>query len=214
MRGCEVSNLLIVESVNDKFFIEALLNAMNLKMNIDEVVCSIDDFECLGGIDKLEQKLKFIVNRVKKEGIEKIGIIFDADEIGVEKRTEQIKQKIDLVFGTQKAVEFSTYIINVDDRGELEDILKAIKTKHSPYADCLKEWRSCLATSEHDVSDKIFNKFWLNNYVMYDTCTSSKHRGKKDKYCIFKYAMKEKDIWDFEHPILNELKTFLKELGE
>ena len=91
-----MSNLLIVESDGDKYFIEALLKEMNIKLKPTETVCSIDDYECLGGIDKreqkkLEKKLKFLSNRIDTgqiEEIDTIGIIFDADKIGIEQRTE------------------------------------------------------------------------------------------------------------------------------
>ena len=216
MKGLEVSNLLIVESEGDKYFIEALLNHMNLNLEIGEPICSISEYECLGGINKLEKKLKFVHTRVQKESIDKVGIIFDADDVGVEKREIEIEEKIDLVFGKKedREIKFTSYILNIDNKGELEDILKTIKTEESLYADCLEGWKSCLAENQKEVSDKIFNKFWINNYIMYDTCTSSKHRGQKSKYCIFEYAMREKDIWNFDHPILKELKDFLKELGE
>ena len=214
MKGFEVSNLLIVESEGDKFFIEALLNEINLKLEIGQPICTIDEYECLGGINKLEQKLKFVKTRVQKEAIEKIGIVFDADTVGVEQRKEEIKDKVKSVFGEYDDDIFSIYILNKNGTGELEDILKEIKFNDSSYADCLEHWRECLLDNKIEVSDKIFNKFWVNNYIMYDTCTKSKHRGQKSKYCIFEYAMKEKNIWNFEHPILDELKKFLKELGE
>ncbi len=214
MKGLEVSNLLIVESEGDKFFIEALLNEINLKLEIGQPICTINEYECLGGINKLEQKLKFVKTRVQKEDIEKIGIVFDADMVGIEQRKEEIKDKVKSVFGEYNDDVFSIYILNKNGVGELEDILKEIKSSNSPYADCLESWRECLLSNEIEVSDKVFNKFWVNNYIMYDTCTKSKHRGQKSKYCIFEYAMKEKNIWNFEHPILDELKKFLKELGE
>ncbi len=214
MKGLEVSNLLIVESEGDKFFIEALLNEINLKLEIGQPICTINEYECLGGINKLEQKLKFVKTRVQKEDIEKIGIVFDADMVGIEQRKEEIKDKVKSVFGEYNDDVFSIYILNKNGVGELEDILKEIKSSNSPYADCLESWRECLLSNEIEVSDKVFNKFWVNNYIMYDTCTKSKHRGQKSKYCIFEYAMKEKNIWNFEHPILYELKKFLKELGE
>jgi len=216
MKGSVVSNLLIVESEADKFFIEALLNHMNLHLEIGQPICSIDEYECLGGIDKLELKLKFVHTRVQKEDIAKIGIIFDADTIGVAKRKAEIEEKITLVFGAEenRELEFKSYILNIEDKGELEDILKVIKTKEAPYANCLNPWKSCLENLNIEVTNKIFNKFWINNYIMYDTCTSSKHRGNKSKYCILEYALKEKGIWDFDHEILNKLKIFLQELGE
>jgi len=216
MKGFEVNNLLIVESEGDKFFIEALLNHMNLQLEIGQPICSISEYECLGGINKLEKKLKFVHTRVQKESIEKVGIIFDADTVGVAQRKIEIEEKIDLVFGKKedREIEFIPYILNIDDKGELEDILKTIKIKDAPYSDCLYSWKECLESQGIEVSNKTFNKFWINNYIMYDTCSSSKHRGNKSKYCIFEYAIKEKKIWDFDHKVLNELKEFLQELGE
>ena len=215
-KGFVVSNLLIVESEGDKFFIEALLAHMNLSLEIGEPICFINEFECLGGISKLEQKLKFIKTRTQKEIINKIGIIFDADSVGVEQRISEIEEKLKLVFKEEynKDVKFLIYILNVNGKGELEDILKTIKTKDSLYSDCLNSWRECLNSENIDISDKVFNKFWINNYIMYDTCNSSKHRGNKSKYCSFEYAIKNKDIWNFDHKVLNDLKQFLKELGE
>jgi len=209
-----VSKLLIVESNADKFFIEALLTHINLNIEVGEPLCLVDDYECIGGMGNLEQKLKFVLTNINKGKVDKVGIIFDADSMGIEKREEEIKEKIISVFNKYDEDIFSIYIMNRDGFGELEDILKEIKTTDSLYADCLDNWRECLSKNKIEVSDKIFNKFWINNYVMYDTCISSKHRGKKDKYCIFEYAMKNKDIWNFDHKILNDLKKFLKELGE
>ncbi len=209
-----MSKLLIVESSADKFFIEALLTHINLNIEVGEPLCLVDDYECIGGMGNLEQKLKFVLTNINKGKVDKVGIIFDADSMGIEKREEEIKEKIISVFNKYDEDIFSIYIMNRDGFGELEDILKEIKTTDSLYADCLDNWRECLSKNKIEVSDKIFNKFWINNYVMYDTCISSKHRGKKDKYCIFEYAMKNKDIWNFDHKILNDLKKFLKELGE
>ncbi len=214
MKEFEVSKLLIVESSADKFFIEALLTHINLNIEVGEPLCLVDDYECIGGMGNLEQKLKFVLTNINKGKVDKVGIIFDADSMGIEKREEEIKEKIISVFNKYDEDIFSIYIMNRDGFGELEDILKEIKTTDSLYADCLDNWRECLSKNKIEVSDKIFNKFWINNYVMYDTCISSKHRGKKDKYCIFEYAMKNKDIWNFDHKILNDLKKFLKELGE
>lgn len=217
-----MSNLLIVESHGDKHFIEALLNNMNIKLKSTETVCSINDYECLGGIDeqeqkKLEIKLKFLSNKVETgqiDEIDTIGIIFDADKIGIEQRKEDIQDKIDLVYGKDTKVKFKIYIMNLNGTGELEDILKEIKTKEAPYSHCLYAWKECLEKKDIEITDKVFNKFWINNYIMYDTCSNAKHKGQKSKYCIFEYAMKEKKIWDFKHPILDDLKKFLQEIGE
>ncbi len=54
-------NILIVESENDKYFIESLTEYLNLsEVDIDTPICSIDDYECLNGLSKakLEGKLQ------------------------------------------------------------------------------------------------------------------------------------------------------------
>lgn len=63
-----MGNLLIVESKNDKIFIEKLLEVMNIdQIKIDKPIC-IDDYECLEGLDKkkLLNALKSLSNSVKK----------------------------------------------------------------------------------------------------------------------------------------------------
>ena len=214
MKGSEVSNILIIESEADKFFIEALLNHININLKVAEPICFINEFDCLGGISRLEEKLNSLFRRVKRDEIKNIGIIFDADNVGMVEREKEIREKIKSVFGEYDETIFSIYILNLNGKGELEDILKAIKTEESPYSDCLYYWKECLDENDMEVSNKIFNKFWINNYIMYDTCTTSRDRGKKSKYCVFEYAMKEKSIWNFDHKILDNLKEFLKELGE
>jgi hypothetical protein len=207
-----VSNLLIVESENDKYFIEALIEHLNLDVEVGSPICTIDEYECLGGISKLENKLVALKSRVLKEGIEKIGIIFDADNVGVEQRTNDIQEKINLVFEEDTDVIFEIYIMNVNGTGELETVLKEIKSKDSTVADCLESWQNCLP-ADKKLNQKEFNKFWIQVYQRYDCCTKKelKQAGRK---CNNEVSLKEKKIWNFEHKTLNELKEFLKRLGE
>ena len=59
MRGSiEVSNkVLIVESENDQFFFQAIIDGLNCDNESLEHVCNIDDYECLGGMSNLKAKL-------------------------------------------------------------------------------------------------------------------------------------------------------------
>ncbi|ETR67173.1 MAG: hypothetical protein OMM_11876, partial [Candidatus Magnetoglobus multicellularis str. Araruama] len=75
----------------------------------------------------------------------------------------------------------SCFLVNVQEKGELETLLKTIKTKPSAYADCLYIWKECVKNhfnsetenkNDKIISDKDFDKFWLNNYIRFDTCTS------------------------------------------
>jgi len=206
-----VNNLLIVESNNDKYFIEALLKHINISIEIDSPVYSIDEYECLGGISKLENKLKSLKSQVLKNGIDEIGIIFDADLVGIELRTQEIQQKIELVFGKTPALEFSIYILNVDGAGELETLLKTIKSEASPMADCLDAWQQCLSSNNKALKQKDFDKFWISIYQRFDCC-SKKDQKQAGCKCNNEASLK-KPIYDFEKEELNELKNFLIELS-
>ena len=64
-------NKLIVESKNDKYFIERLIKHLNIKnIEVDEPICNIDEYRCLDGIGELKKALYEIRNaicwRVKK----------------------------------------------------------------------------------------------------------------------------------------------------
>ena len=109
-------------------------------------------------------------------------------------------------------VEIGCYITNVDGNGELETVLKAIKSQDSTYADCLEAWKICLTSKDKTITDKDFDKFWVSNYLRFDTCTK-KEQKQADKNCKNEVAIK-KDIWDFENLILNDLKNFLKILNK
>ncbi len=214
MGDLEVSNLLIVESHNDKYFIEALIDFMNLSnINVSEPLCLIDEYECIGGIGNLKKKLKEVKARVAKNGdIKKIGIIVDADNKGIEERGIEIENLIRTVFSEDDEIEFLYYITNVEGFGELETVLKEIKKNDSIYADCLNAWQECLP-EDKKIKKKDFDKFWVQIYQRYDCC-SKKEAKQADKKCNNEVSLKEKDIWNFEHEILNSLKEFLINLSK
>ena len=211
VKDLEVNNLLIVESQNDKYFIEALIQHLNINLKIGDTICTIHEYECLNGIGELEKRFIKLKAKVEKENIKKIGIIFDADDVGIDTRTQQIQEKIDMVFNDVSDIDFSIYIMNVDDRGELETVLKQLKSKDSTIADCLDSWQECLPVDKK-LNQKEFDKFWIQMYQRYDNCTKEevKQAGKK---CNNKVSF-SKNIYDLNSPILDNLKTFLQELGE
>jgi len=207
-----VSNLLIVESENDQFFIEALIKNINLNIDVDSPVCSINEYNCLGGMSKLENKLNALKSQVLKDGIDKIGIIFDADNVGVDARTQKIKEKIDFVFGTEHDVEFHIHILNVNGKGEIETLLKKIKSEDSTIADCLDSWRNCLP-EDKTIKQKDFDKFWIQVYQRYDCCKKQEQKQAGEK-CNNEASLNKK-IYDFDKDIkeLNYLKKFLMSIN-
>lgn len=210
-------NKLIVESKNDKFFIEALLNSLNLnQIEVDEPLCSIDEYICLDGIDNLKHKLQDL----KLDDIDKLGIILDADEVGIDTRITQINKilqelrlniQLDMIndFKEDKelGINISCHILNIDGKGELENILKQIAKEDSTFADCLDSWKECLEEKDKEISQKDFLKFWINNYIRFDTCTKEEQK-QISKKCSFQKAM-QKDIWNFDDEALDSLKEFL-----
>ena len=56
MGDIEVSNILIVESENDKFFVEALIAHIDINIEVGNPICTIDEYNCMGGRGKLKKQ--------------------------------------------------------------------------------------------------------------------------------------------------------------
>ncbi|AEE14048.1 hypothetical protein Thena_0404 [Thermodesulfobium narugense DSM 14796] len=218
-------NLLIVESKNDQYFIEGLIKYLKLNnIELGTPICNIEDYECLGGLGNLSRRLRDLKKEIESKGLEKIGILIDADDEGIENRIELINGAIkeicsDVSFtrinepkhSQELDIDFICYITNVNGYGELETLLKAIKSKDSTFADCLKSWRKCAKKFGREIKDKEFDKFWFNIYCRYDCC-AEEERKQAGKNCNTETSLK-KDIWDFEHSLLDGLKEFLRLLA-
>ena len=227
-----MSNILIVESKNDKIFVEKLIEILNFdNIEIDEPIC-VDDYECLDGWSKtaIIRALKSLSASLPKKNITKIGIVIDQDKHTKEQRLNLINECVDQVFtksailnDVSSLIEFKSnfdislqlgcYFTNVNQQGDLDTLLKAIKTQDSDYADCLESWRNCIKEHEKTISNEDFDKFWVNNYIRFDTCLK-KESGQAYRKCSmynFDYILENKShIFDFDNPVLDEIKAFLK----
>lgn len=217
------NNVLIVESINDKLFIERLKQEITtLDFDIDAPICNISEYECLDGLSKksLEAKFQSIVRSIRKRGLNKIGILLDADDKGIEARVALINEAVKTIDfeldilavntwyeSKSLQVKISCHILNVNGSGELETLLKTIKSKPSPYADCLEAWKTCIGSHQQTISNKYFDKFWINIYQRYDCCDRQEQKQAAKK-CNPEASL-QKDIWDFSHKSLNELKSYL-----
>lgn len=214
------NNLLIVESENDKFFIERLKQEITANFEIDTPICCITSYECLDGLSQasLERKLTAIKNKIGKDELNKIGILLDADNKGMTARIQLINEAIkcidnELNISTTNtwykseflAVEVSCHILNIGGKGELETVLKVIKSSDSTFADCLDAWRDCATHNNKEITDKDFDKFWVSVYQRHDCC-SKNDKKQADRKCNLKASL-EKPI--FTHPVLDDLKSYL-----
>ncbi|MCC3600645.1 MULTISPECIES: DUF3226 domain-containing protein [unclassified Microcoleus] len=226
-----MSNIVIVESKNDAIFMKAMVDFINCDIQVEPPIY-IDDYECLEGLSetKLITTLKALEADLQKRDIEKIGIIIDIDNYSEQERLQFVDRCIQQVFeaeslsSTKQFIDICTtdhgtnaklacYFTNVGGKGELETLLKAIKAKDSPYADCLDSWKTCLENQGKKINQKDFDKFWISNYIRYDTCSNQeqKQAGKKCSMSGFDYVMEhKKDIWDWDNPALDDLKDFFR----
>lgn len=226
------SNILIVESKNDKYFFDAIIGHLNCDIEIVAPIRITDDnYQLMNGSKaaELEKALKQVKTGIEARGIEKVGIILDIDNDSKEAKIKLINDCIQRIFPDSPLInntsEFTNlsfdgfnvslacYFTNVNGQGELETLLKAIKSKDSIYADCLGSWKDCLQRKGQDITTKEFDKFWVNMYIRFDTCSREEkyQAGKKCSMSGFDYVMKEKaDIWNFDHPALDDLKQFFK----
>lgn len=219
-----VSSLLIVESHNDKYFIQRLLKELNLsEIAISNPICTIDDYECLSGLS--EKKLTHTFNEIKiriaKDSIDNIGILLDANQVGSKNRLALIERAIQkslddtLQITTENCwyysekldIKIACHILNIAGTGELETVLKTIKSQSSVFADCLDAWKICLENNQQTLNQKEFDKFWVSIYQRYDTCTRNEKKQAARK-CSYEASL-EKNIWNFSHSALDQLKEFL-----
>ncbi|MEG4235236.1 hypothetical protein QUA40_24495 [Microcoleus sp. Pol11C3] len=224
-----MSNIVIVESKNDRIFMQAMVEKLNCDIQVASPIY-INDYKSLEGLSETEliKALKALEANIDKKGIAKIGIIIDIDNCSEQERLKFVdrcikpvfeaeslsstKQFIDIYGDNETKAKLACYFTNVEGKGELETLLKAIKARESPYADCLDSWRSCIEEKEgKKIKQKDFDKFWISHYIRYDTC-SKKEQQQAEKYCSmlrFDYVMEhKKDIWDWDHPALDDLKEF------
>ncbi|EAZ92432.1 DUF3226 domain-containing protein [Crocosphaera chwakensis] len=234
-----MSNVIIVEAENDATFIKRIVKYMNERkgnnINIDNKkgYTTLNDKtpeKTYRGLSEasLTNSLKRVKKRLEKEPIEKVGIIIDMDQKLQQERLDLVNKAMLTVFSEaetiininqlvkitkidQQDIQAACYFMNVNGKGELATVLKKIKTKKSIYADCIESWKTCIINTLNDnkkiiLSDNDFDKLWVYNYIYYDI--SNKEYGFNEKG--FKIIMdKQQDIWNFDHPILEDLKLFL-----
>ena len=209
---------------------QAMVDKLNCDIEVEPPIY-IDNYESLEGLSEkqLINTLKDLEADLQKREIEKIGIIIDIDHHSESERLQWVnkcikqvfesetlsstKQFIDICGDNGTKAKLACYFTNVGGEGELETLLKAIKAKNSPYADCLDSWKTCIENLGNKINQKDFDKFWISNYIRYDTCSNQeqKQAGRKCSMSGFDYVMEhKKDIWDWDNPILDDLKEFFK----
>lgn len=196
---------LIVESANDEAIFTAILEHLGIQDQVDVVHGGVsitwvhqsaEDKDVPKGLTKVFLSL---LSEIALEKYDHVGIIWDADTVGVPERLGQInaalsesKQRfseerpysqiviqgkiqdqndfiaVSVEGGT---VQLGCHIVNLDGKGEIENLLKAIANQDSSLADCINsKLPECFnEQGEKPLRDKDLVKLWINHYQRYDT---------------------------------------------
>ena len=94
-----MSNIVIVESKNDRIFMQAMVEKLNCDIQVESPIY-IDDYKSLEGLSETEliKALKALEALIDKNNIEKIGIIIDIDNYSEQERLKFVDRCIKPVF--------------------------------------------------------------------------------------------------------------------
>ncbi len=246
-------NILIVESENDQYFIESLAK----KVSFENTVCRIDTFKHSSLDAKLlTTQIASVLGNIDR-GLSKIGIILDMDNSTQNERIllinkclkqalidcgyvapsillSTINEFIDISIDESLNIKVACFFTNVDGEGELETVLKAIKSDKYPsiFADCLYEgWQNCLKEKgikivsrgeQGDFTDKELLKLWVDFYKRFDTLKKKERNEKNTDWRgimtgVTKPPKEETlnsvrgdDIFNLESEILKDIRFFLR----
>ena len=158
---------------------QAMVEKLNCDIQVEKPIY-IDDYEPLEGLSETElfKALKNLIRKIDRKDIEKIGIIIDIDNCSEQERLKFVdrcikqvfeaeslsstKQFIDICGDNGTNAKLACYFTNVGGQGELETLLKAIKARESPHADCLNSWKTCIESQGQQMGRKDFDKFWVS----------------------------------------------------
>ena len=189
----------------------------------------------------LIKELRALINDFSNEKYDKVGIIRDMDNSNEEdmlllinnalreaypneyRRIEKCNISVPFEFtqnstGAKLTVSFVCHFVGLDSKGvrkgEIEDLLKSIKSEPSPLADCIdKHLPECLELlEEENLKDKDLVKLWINNYQRYDTLDKKKRTG---EFTSWKNVMEKRyEIFNFNSELaeFKELKNFLNSM--
>jgi len=201
-------------------------------------IAPVIDFEFIhGSLDSnsatpttLIKNLENLKTRVARGDINKIGIIYDLDSSTPEQRIAMINNALQQAYQhtspplsainqfiniqvDEELVHIACHFIHIDGQGEIENLLKAIKTVNSPFADCLYDgWKNCLSAKGRAISDKKLVKQWLSFYIRYDALSQKEMRDAANNTKLEAFLNLAPAKFDFNKdiPELNQLKDFLK----
>ncbi len=220
-----MKNIIIVEGISDKKFLESYI--AYLQKTFPSQYLLINDIKDAKGQDAIFSILKAQKIYINKGATKNIGILIDADKEGIRTKIEnKINSAIEKAFDIKNAVKAPNeispinygsnivnifcYIFNIDGKGELEDILKEIRTdKNAEIPICLDRFVECMKGFNEAYPEKQYKKNFINFYG-YECIKKEGLNAKEIKVKLKEYEYYAPPYWDFEHDMLKDLKRFLE----
>ena len=194
----------------------------------------------------LKESLISAFKEIRKGKYDTIAVIWDLDNFTISERLLQVNNAFDLAINEFKVdyfdltikrkkieivsdffnlsfdnsnIQIACYFVNYQGKGEIEDILKAIKSpnKSSLIADCVdSKLPECLAENEQSsLREKDLVKLWINHYVRYDTLKKNERKDENTKW--ENVMLNRSNIFDFDNESISEfveLKNFLRKVAQ
>ena len=246
--------IFIVESENDEFFVRALITEMQ---QTAAKVYAIEEFKHSNLSETaLKTQISSALIDLRSINGAMLGIILDIDEAAQQDRLdlvnrciqkafyENFERDIDTILSQTNqlyplrideytTVQVACHFTNVDGKGELETVLKSIKTQDSTFADCLECWQKCFEQrnkklaakgEQGDITDKEMLKLWVDFYKRFDTMKKGKRNelntdwkgiwlgetAPNKRGATRQVEARGTTIFDLNHTVLNDLKNFIR----
>jgi len=168
--------------------------------------------------------LKSILGDIFNETYDTISIIRDLDNAPVEDKLTLINNALKAAFpdanqqieagdtlvpfaiknqssGDTITIHIACHFVGLNGKGEIEDILKAIRKQPSPVADCIDaHLPDCLGLKEEALKDEDLVKLWPNHYQRYDTLPKQERTGDSTSWENM-MQRRATALFDFDRPL-------------
>ncbi len=232
----EINSILIVEGTTDAQFIEAIIRDIHPNHRTLDVLGIVFDKLYASDVSALTKKLLSLQTDLRAKPITKLGIILDKDDYSMTDRINMLNQAFVAAYysiqpftatinqivydiNSKRSIDISYFIVkDGNDKGNIETLLTEIVNFPKNAADCLEVWKKCCESKGINIKSSDYYKEWIKFYLRYDYCLTNKNKLAKhaSEYCTPEKSfenMNKDEIpkpWDFKHPVLDELKTYLQ----
>lgn len=207
-RGFVLRKLIAVEGQDEVLFFDALLKFLN--------VAAVEVRE-VGGKNKFEAKLASFVKLRGFDDIESIAFVCDADNDGAQRAFERLTNIIERVINREESFSGGLVIPSTMSEFSNGDPRIGIYVMPNNLDNGMLE-NLCLETVESDRSTECVNTF-MECALQLDKKPKSEPKARVQTFLAAKEEIvnrlglgAQKGYWNFDSPVLDELKSFISQI--